>query len=87
MRESRALARWLRTKCVFSVSPLVSQRHYSIASVLRFQCPLIKPEVQISCLRLSDKASCVRPQTVARRPQRLDVDQSELLATVFINEA
>ena len=51
----------------------------------RFQCPLIKPDMQISCIRLSDKASCIRPQTVVR--QRLDIDQSELLVEVLIREA
>ena len=37
-------------------------------AVLRFHTPLIKPDVQISCIRLSDKASRVRPQTVANKP-------------------
>ena len=44
-------------------------------------------DVQISRIQLSDKASCVCPQTVARRRQYLDIDQSELLVKVLIREA
>ena len=31
------------------------------AGALRFQIPLIKPDVQLSCIRLSDRALAVRP--------------------------
>ena len=34
-------------------------------TLFRFHLPLIKPDVQISRIRLSDKDSCFRPRNVA----------------------
>jgi hypothetical protein len=52
---------------------------------LRFHIPLIKPDVRISRIRLSDKASRVRPREVAR-PQ-LKLHQPQRLVQVFVREA
>ena len=44
--------------------PFVCECH-NISTMLRFHLPLIKPDVRISRIRLSDKDSCVRPRNVA----------------------
>ena len=40
-------------------------RCLSNPSLLRFHTPLVEPDMQISRIRLSDKASCFRPRKVA----------------------
>ena len=51
---------------VASLLPRLSVRGAPLATPwLRFQSPLIEPDVQISRIRLSDKASCFRPRKVA----------------------
>ena len=40
--------------------------------MLRFHIPLIKPDVRISRIRLSDKDSCVRSRDVTLRPTKSD---------------
>ena len=57
---------------VFSVGRLVSRRCHNISAMLRFHLPLVKPDVQISCIRLSDKESRVRPREAARALRQLD---------------
>ncbi len=58
---------------------------HSISTVLRFHLPLIKPDVQISCIRLSDKDSCFRPRDVAVTQAQLD--ETKLVVQVFIGES
>ena len=55
----------LGTAYLFS-APFV-WRCLSIRSVPRFHIPLIEPDMRISRIRLSDKASCVRPREAARQ--------------------
>ncbi len=52
------------------------------ATLLRFHLPLIKPDVRISRIRLSDKDSCVRPRNVAFAQEKSD--QAEFLMQVVI---
>ncbi len=40
---------------MFSVCRLVSRRCHNISTMLRFHPPLIKPDVRVSRIRLSDK--------------------------------
>jgi hypothetical protein len=54
-------------------------------TLFRFHLPLIKPDVRISRIRLSDKDSCVRPQDVEIRQTKLD--QAKLLVQVFVRVA
>ena len=54
------MARWFRHG--LSVPALSSCRCLTSRVVLRFHIPLIEPDVRISRIRLSDKASCVRPR-------------------------
>ena len=54
-------------------------------AVLRFHTALIKPDVQISCIRLSDKASRFRPRTVTNKP--LQVYESPLFMQGLVGEA
>ena len=42
-------------------------------AVLRFHIPLIEPDVRVSRIRLSDKASCVRPREAARQHRQPEV--------------
>ena len=51
-------------------------------TLFRFHLPLIKPDVRISRIRLSDKDSRVRPQDVEIRQTKLD--QAKLLVQVYI---
>ena len=54
-----------------------ARRGLTSPPVLRFHVPLIEPDVRISRIRLSDKASCVRTRAAARKrreshqPERL----------------
>src|SRR6266849_495047 len=57
----------------------------SVRPLARFQYPLIKPDRRIDRIRLSDKASCVRPRTVAEL--RLEMDKPERLVEVRVGEA
>ena len=57
------MARWFRSG--LSVSAPFVWRCLNSRSVLRFHIPLVEPDVRISRIRLSDKASCVRPRKVA----------------------
>ncbi len=66
----------------FRISPYVS--HYPHA-LLRFHIPLIEPDVQISRIRLSDKASCIRPREAFR--QTWQMDKSQLLMQVRVRVA
>jgi hypothetical protein len=50
-----------------------------------FQIPLIKPDVRISRIRLSDKLDGFRPRQV--RTAVLQTDQPELLVEILITEA
>ena len=56
-----------------------------ITAMLRFHIPLIKPDVRVSRIRLSDRRSRVRPRKVAR-PLR-QPDEVERLVQVRIGEA
>ena len=47
--------------------------------------PLIKPDVRISRIRLSDKDSCVRPRNVAIA--QAELDKTQLIMQVFVREA
>src|SRR3989442_10739640 len=52
---------------VASLLPRLSGRGAPLATPwLRFQSPLIEPDMRISRIRLSDKTSCFRPRKVAR---------------------
>ena len=57
------MARWFRQG--LSVTGSFVCRCLTSPAVLRFHLPLIKPDVQISRIRLSDKDSCFRPRNVA----------------------
>ena len=70
---------------VFSVCRLVSRRCHNISAVLRFHPPLIKPDVQISCIRLSDKESRIRPREAAC--SLLEPFKPESLIQIFVGEA
>jgi hypothetical protein len=51
---------------VASLFPRLSVRGAPLATPwLRFQSPLIEPDMRISRIRLSDKTSCFRPRKVA----------------------
>ena len=39
------------------------------SAMLRFHVPLIKPDMRIYRIRLSDKVSCFRPREIAPAPQ------------------
>ena len=52
------------------------------SALLRFQLPLIKPELRISRIRLSDKDSWVRPRKVALT--QAESDESELILQVDV---
>jgi hypothetical protein len=51
-------------------------------TLFRFHLPLIKPDVRISRIRLSDKDSCFRPRNVEVRQTKLD--EAKLLVQVFV---
>ena len=75
------MARWVRLRFVFPVArPFVCECH-KISAMLRFHIPLIKPDVRISRIRLSDKDSRVRSREVALDPTKSD--QTELQIQVF----
>ena len=52
---------------------------------LRFHIPLIKPDVRISRIRLSDKDSCVRTRNVA--VTQTELDKSQFPMQIFVEEA
>ena len=79
------MARLRRLKFVFSVCRLVSRRCHNIAAVPRFHLPLIKPDVRISRIRLSDKESRLRPREAAR--PLLEPYQPEISIQVFVGKA
>ena len=54
-------------------------------TLFRFHLPLIKPDVRISRIRLSDKDSCVRPRDIEIRQTKLD--EAKLLVQVFVRVA
>ena len=58
------MARWF--KIGLPVSAPFVRRCLKNRSVLRFHVPLVEPDVRSYRIRLSDKASCVRPRNVAR---------------------
>ena len=79
------MARWFRSKFVFPVSrPFVCGCH-NISTMLRFHLPLIKLDVQITRIQLSDKDSCFRPRNVTIAQSKLD--KSQRLMQVFVGEA
>ena len=51
-------------------------------TMLRFHLPLIKPDVRISRIRLTDKDSCVHPRNVAFAQEKSD--QAEFVMQVVI---
>ena len=53
-------------------------------TMLRFHIPLIKPDVRVSRIRLSDKGSCVRTREVTPGPPKSD--QTEAKVQVFRRE-
>jgi hypothetical protein len=53
-------------------------------TMLRFHIPLIKPDVRVSRIRLSDKDSRVRTREVTLGPTQ--ADQSEVKVQVFGRE-
>ena len=53
--------------------------------MLRFHLPLIKPDVQISRIRLSDKDSCVRPRNVA--VAQAEPDEAQLTVKILVGIA
>ena len=54
------------------------------STVLRFQVPLIEPDVRITRIRLSDKTSHLRPQRAM--PLHLQLCQAQLLVQVLIGK-
>ena len=54
-------------------------------AVLRFHTPLIEPDVRVSRIRLSDKASRGRPREGSRL--RTQLDQAQLAIQVLVREA
>jgi hypothetical protein len=54
-------------------------------TLLRFHIPLVKPDVRISRIRLSDKASRGRPREGSRF--RTQSDQFQLAIQVFVRES
>ena len=54
-------------------------------TLFRFHLPLIKPDVRIARIRLSDKDSCVCPRDVEIRQTKLD--QAKLFMQVFVRVA
>ena len=50
--------------------------------MLRFHLPLIKPDLRISRIRLSDKDSCCRPRNVAVAQEELD--KTQLTVEIFV---
>ena len=54
---------------------LLSERVSPSGPSPRFHVPLIEPDVRISRIRLSDKASCVRPREMPRALDQLDESQ------------
>ncbi len=63
----------------------VESRGDAVACQLRFHPPLIKPDVRISRIRLSDKESRVRPREVAC--SLWELDESQILMQVAVGEA
>jgi hypothetical protein len=53
--------------------------------MLRFHTPLIKPDMQISRIRLSDKDSRLRPRKVAGA--QLELDETQVLVQIGIGKA
>jgi hypothetical protein len=79
------VARSCRLKFVFSVCRLVSRRCHNISAMPRFHLPLIKPDVRVSRIRLSDKESRLRPREVARPLP--EPNKPEILMQVLVGEA
>ncbi len=53
--------------------------------MLRFHLPLIKPDLQISRIRLSDKDSCFRPRNVA--VAQVESDEAQLAVQILLGKA
>ncbi len=64
--------------------PFVCECH-NISTMLRFHLPLIKPDVRISRIRLSDKDSRFRSREVTLDPR--ESDQSEFKGEVLSRES
>ena len=64
---------------------LVESRGDAVAGWLRFHLPLIKPDVRISRIRLSDEESRVGPREAAR--SHWEFYESQGLVQVFVREA
>ena len=78
------MARWFR--CRLGLLPTLSVAGALMSiTLLRFHLPLIKPDVRISRIRLSDKDSCFRPRNVAVRQTKLD--QAKLLMQRFVRDS
>ena len=83
VRQSRDVARWGRSG--LSVSSPFGIRCLTSQTVLRFHIPLIEPDVRISHIRLSDKASRVRPREAVR--PRLGADEPQGLTQELVRVA
>jgi hypothetical protein len=76
------VARWFR--CGLSVSGPFVCRCLTSHTILRFHLPLIKPDLRISRIRLSDKDSWVRPRNAAIA--QAESDKSELIMQDGVRE-
>ena len=76
------MARWFRLSLTVT-RPFVCGCLIS-STMLRFHTPLIKPDVRIARIRLSDKGSRVRSRKVTLDPTQSD--QTELKVEVFGRE-
>ena len=78
------MARWFR--CWLGLLPALSVAGALRSfTMLRFHIPLIKPDVRISRIRLSDKESRVRSREVTLQPSKSD--QAEFQVQVFGRES
>ena len=68
-----------------SVTDPFGCRGLTSPAVLRFHIPLIEPDVRVSRIRLSDKASCVRAPVAA--PKQRESHQAEDLGQVAVRIA
>ena len=67
------MTRWFRWR--LSVADTFVCRCLTSAAMLRFHLPLIKPDMRISRIRLSDKESRGRTREVARSPLEFNESQ------------
>ena len=77
------MTRWFRWR--LSVADSFDCRCLTIAAVLRFHLPLIKPDMRFSRIRLSDKESRGRTREVAR--SHLELNESQSVVDITQGEA